>query len=103
MTTSLAETVVGKIVARNPDVARVFEKYQIDYCCRGGITLVEACKIQNVELEKVAYEIEQVQQDSDANDEKNWNDSPLNELADHIVEKTSSIFSDGVASDHWIG
>ncbi|MEZ6093413.1 MAG: iron-sulfur cluster repair di-iron protein [Pirellulaceae bacterium] len=84
-TLQLAETVVGKIVAKHPKVARVFEKHQIDYCCRGGTTLVEACKLQEVDVELVAAEIEQVQNSSEPSDETNWNEAPLTELANHIV------------------
>lgn len=85
-TLQLAETVVGKIVAKHPKVARVFEKHQIDYCCRGGTTLVEACKLQEVDVELVAAEIEQVQNSSEPSDETNWNEAPLTDLANHIVE-----------------
>ena len=85
-TLQLAETVVGKIVARHPKVASVFEKHQIDYCCRGGTTLVEACKIQGVDIDEVAAEIEQVQNSGVSTDETNWNEAPLTVLADHIVD-----------------
>ena len=85
-TLQLAETVVGKIVARHPKVARVFENYQIDYCCRGGTTLGEACRIQGVDVEQVATEIEQVQSAGESTDETNWNEAPLRKLADHIVQ-----------------
>ena len=86
MTTELSQTVVGKIVARHPKVARVFEKHQIDYCCRGGTTLSEACKIQDIDVNQVVAEIEQAQNTSEPSKETNWNEAPLTQLADHIVE-----------------
>ncbi len=82
----LADTRVGKLVARQPGVARVFEKYQIDYCCRGGTTLSEACKIQNVDMEQVISEIELVQDTGESPVETNWNKSTLTELVNHIVD-----------------
>lgn len=82
----LTETVVGKIVARHPKVARVFEKHQIDYCCRGGTTLNEACKLQGVDVNQVAAEIVKAQADVEPTNETNWNEAQLTELADHIVE-----------------
>ena len=85
-TLQIAETVVGKIVAKHPKVARVFEKHQIDYCCRGGTTLAEACQLQGADLEVVAAEIEQVRDGDVSTDETNWNEAPLAELADHIVD-----------------
>jgi regulator of cell morphogenesis and NO signaling len=85
-TSQLAKTVVGKIVAKHPQVARVFEQHQIDYCCRGGTTLAEACKCQDVDLDRVVAEIEQIQNNSEASDETSWDKAPLTELANHIVE-----------------
>ena len=86
-TTQLPETRVGKIVAQQPGVARIFEKYQIDYCCRGGTTLNEACKLQNVDMKQVVREIEQVPDGKNSTGESNWNESSLSQLIDHIVNK----------------
>lgn len=85
-TLKLADTVVGKIVARNPNVAHVFEKHQIDYCCRGATTLTEACKIQNVDLDLVTSEIQQLQAQQPEPDQTDWTQAPLVELANHIVD-----------------
>ena len=82
---NLAETRVGRIVAQHPKVARVFEKYQIDYCCRGDTSLAEACALQNLGVGQVVSEIEQIQT-SDKFVEKNWSEAPLTELVDHIVD-----------------
>lgn len=84
-TPQLTATVVGKIVAQYPQVARVFEKYRIDYCCRGGTTLEEACKLQGVNAGEVVAEIEQAKLVGDSGELTNWNEAPLTELADHIV------------------
>lgn len=83
---NLTDTSVGKIVAQQPRIARVFEKHQIDYCCRGGTTLSEACALQNVDVEQVISAIEQVQNSDESFDETNWNGAPLTKLADHIVQ-----------------
>lgn len=85
MTTDLSQTVVGRIVAKNPTVARIFEKHQIDYCCRGGTTLSEACQLQNVDVEQVVTEIQQIQNSDDVDDETNWNEWSLTDLANHVV------------------
>ena len=34
---------VAQIVTENAAAARVFQKYGIDYCCRGGVSVPEAC------------------------------------------------------------
>lgn len=81
----LAETRVGKIVARQPKVARVFEKYQIDYCCRGNTTLADACAEKKVNCTDLIEEIEQIDKNGRLESETDWNIASLTELADHIV------------------
>lgn len=43
METTLTQS-VGEIAATNPAAIRLFERYGIDYCCRGGIPLDDACR-----------------------------------------------------------
>lgn len=91
---TLTSTPVGKIVAKQPSVARVFEKYQIDYCCRGGTTLSEACDMQNVDVAQIISEIDQIQNSGGPTDETNWNEAPLTELANHIVDTHHRFLAD---------
>lgn len=43
MESTLTRT-VGEIAATNPAAIRIFERYGIDYCCRGGTELSDACR-----------------------------------------------------------
>lgn len=43
MESTLTRT-VGEIAATNPAAIRVFELFGIDYCCRGGTELPDACR-----------------------------------------------------------
>lgn len=59
MTSSLpasptAQTTVGEIVARQPILARVFERVGIDYCCGGKKSLAEACATKGLDAATVA-------------------------------------------------
>lgn len=86
MTTEMRDALVGTIVADDPAVAGVFEKHQIDYCCRGKTTLSEACTLQGVSVEDVMAEIEAVHNAASTVDDADWNEASLAELADHIVD-----------------
>lgn len=48
----LKESKVGEVVASNFKVAEVFEKYGIDFCCKGGMSLDAACQSKNIDSEK---------------------------------------------------
>lgn len=49
---------VADIVLANPDAARVFEKYEIDYCCHGKRPLPDACADAGVDPAVVQHELD---------------------------------------------
>lgn len=84
-TASIFQEPVGRIVARDPRVARAFEKHKIDYCCQGRTTLEEACQQAGLSLDDVLNDIVAVQKEAPV-EETDWNRTSLTELADHIEE-----------------
>ena len=51
-------TNVADLVIANPATARVFERYGIDYCCRGQRPLADACAEAGVSEEAVRADVE---------------------------------------------
>lgn len=80
---NLAQTKVGKIVAANYRTSAVFTAHQIDFCCGGGITLEEACKIKNQNLNQVIKELEETFKNTDVHD---WEEMELDQLIDRIID-----------------
>jgi regulator of cell morphogenesis and NO signaling len=74
---------VGQIVAADYRKARVFENFNIDFCCGGDITLDEACKEQKIEPGKLLTELKMVDKQETAED--SYNHWPLDFLVDYIV------------------
>jgi regulator of cell morphogenesis and NO signaling len=75
---------VGQLVAERPERARVFEEFDIDYCCGGKRTLGEACVRRGVDPKIVVQRLEQVDVEPDT-PERNWEDEPIAELCEFIV------------------
>ncbi len=75
---------VGEIAAENPSSARVFEKYEIDYCCGGKIPLAEVCQARGIQASEVEKELAQAAAARPA-DDRDWNSAPLELLIDHIL------------------
>jgi len=48
-----AQRTVGEIVAEKASRSRIFEQYQIDYCCGGKLTLGEACAAKGISVDVV--------------------------------------------------
>jgi regulator of cell morphogenesis and NO signaling len=72
-------------VAGEPGRSRVFQAFQIDFCCQGGRTLREACERKGVSLDAVLGQLEALRPAS-AEAHANPADLPPHELADYIVE-----------------
>lgn len=53
-------TTVRELVTQRPETTRVFEKFKIDYCCRGNTPLVEACEKAGVDLRESKHELEHI-------------------------------------------
>lgn len=85
---NLAKISVAQLVIDNPNLAKILEKYKIDYCCGGKISLEEAIqKIQNQDLTLESF-IQEFKQEIASNknaDTTNWSEASLTELVDHIV------------------
>jgi regulator of cell morphogenesis and NO signaling len=55
-----ADPTVADIVLANPEAARVFEKYEIDFCCHGKRPLPAACDEAGVDLAVVQAELDRL-------------------------------------------
>lgn len=77
---------VGEMVAQDWRTASVFQKYGIDFCCKGGQTIEAVCQKKGIDKNDLLADIAQsvVEDDSNQPDFKTW---PLDELADYIVDK----------------
>ncbi len=84
MTTLNAKSTVAQWVAAYPSTAHVFEQFQIDYCCGGGISLGEACGQKQLDALNIVEQLTQVIANPPQDSAQNWLNAPLTELCDHI-------------------
>ncbi|MDY0102362.1 MAG: iron-sulfur cluster repair di-iron protein [Lentimicrobium sp.] len=77
---------VGSFVTENYRTASIFDKYGIDFCCRGNRSLDEACNEHSVDKQALLNELANLSAEkaSDDNDPAHW---PLDLLADYIEKK----------------
>ncbi len=83
--TPLLERTVVELVAERPGRSRVFQAFNIDFCCQGGRTLREACERKGVASEAVVEQLEAELEDKSAS-AQNPAELPPHELAAYIVE-----------------
>lgn len=82
----LRETPVGSIVAQNLQIASIFDKYGIDYCCKGNRKLDDVCRLHGLDTEKIEQEIASMDEIT-VRSRLDFNGWPIDLLADYI-EKT---------------
>ena len=82
--TPITERTVGELVAERPGRSRVFESFQIDFCCQGARTLSEACERKNIALAAVVEQLEAEMAEA-VESLQNPADLPPHELAEYIV------------------
>jgi len=77
------ESTVGQIVRECPSRSRVFEQLQIDYCCGGKVSLLEACRKRNIGTDDVLRQLQDCE--SEIGDQRVDADAmSLTELVEHI-------------------
>lgn len=76
---------VGELVAADFRKAEVFKKYGIDFCCGGKKSLKETCEKKGLDVVEIERELNEISATS--NTDYNFQNMPLNELVDYIIEK----------------
>jgi regulator of cell morphogenesis and NO signaling len=80
----IEQKTVGEIASENPATVRVFEKYQIDFCCGGKMPIEEACRQRGIDADGLMAELEKVSSE-EPKESKDWASASLDELIAHIL------------------
>lgn len=83
MSINTAQT-ISELVAKNVHTAPVFEKFGLDFCCKGNRTLETACREAGVSVEQLVAALEQTPAPGGSPDYRSW---PLDLLSDYIEKK----------------
>ena len=76
---------LAQIVNNNHLTASVFEKYHLDFCCKGKRSLEQACAEQELSVSRVTEELENIFT-KDSNSAIDFETMNLAQLADYIVQ-----------------
>ncbi|NLX73251.1 MAG: iron-sulfur cluster repair di-iron protein [Bacteroidales bacterium] len=81
-----ADSFVKEVVKSNFKTARLFQDYNIDYCCGGKKAIYEACEEAGVDAEQLISQLELILTQKDPGPEY-INKLSLKELSDYIVKR----------------
>lgn len=79
-------TLVSEIVIQNYKAASLLLKYNIDFCCNGNITLLEASTISGIDIQQFLDELAPILEHKDP-DTEYINQLSLTDLSVHIEEQ----------------
>jgi len=77
---------IGELVAQDYRSAAVFEKYGIDFCCKGNVTLTEVCDKKGIDIKTILEDLEKIKSDTN-NQDSGYNSWSLDLLTDYIEKK----------------
>lgn len=80
----ILSSTLGQIVADNFKAATVFQKHNLDFCCKGNRNFVDACNDSGLNPAQLAAEIGNLQSTPVETDFRQW---PLDMLIDHIYRQ----------------
>ena len=86
MNQSLSSLSLAQIVNNNHQAASVFEKYHLDFCCKGKRSLEQACTEQQLSISKVTEDLENVFTKDNNSTAVDFEKMNLTQLADYIVQ-----------------
>jgi len=80
----LYQMTLSEIVNKDFRTAQIFEKYNLDFCCRGNKSLSEACNEKGLKSEKVFSELQNISVNNAANSIR-YDEWELDFLIDYII------------------
>lgn len=85
MTDAFKSETIKKIVTDDYRAASIFEKFSLDFCCKGGVTVEQACSEKNIDPAPIFAALEQLrrQPDSGSHTFADWGPE---ELVSYIVK-----------------
>lgn len=80
-----ASQTIKEIVTQNFRTASVFEKYSLDFCCKGGVTIHDACREKQIDPSTVITDLLALNTAEDASSQR-FNQWDTDFLATYIIE-----------------
>ena len=76
---------LAQIVTLDHRAAAIFEKYHLDFCCKGKRSLQQACVEQKLSVDDITVELENILQKDPGNNKNSFEFLSLSQLVDYIV------------------
>ncbi len=82
---SIYDQTIGALAREIPGATRVFRHYQLDFCCGGGHSLLQAAKERGLDATEIAQALEALR--GQPGGDRDWREASVTELIDHILAR----------------
>lgn len=97
MATLTPQAIVGQLVNERASRAKVFERFGIDYCCGGKLSIADACGKKGVDPTAVLAALDAVDAAlGTVTDERDWTQAPIDTLITHILDTHHAYLRDAL-------
>lgn len=86
MAAKLNNVTLAQLVNQHHQAAAVFEKYHLDFCCKGKRTLAKACEEQQLDVHQISAELESLFENKDSQQVLDFEKMTLPQLCDYLVQ-----------------
>jgi regulator of cell morphogenesis and NO signaling len=76
---------LAQIVTLDHRAAAIFEKYHLDFCCKGKRSLQQACTEQQLPVDEITTELQNIFKKDPSHNENSFEHLSLTQLVDYIV------------------
>ncbi len=84
MTTLNPARTVGDLAVQYAGASRVFHRHGLDFCCKGQVSLEDACSEKGLDAASVLEEI-RAEVVPDESSFRRWDQEPLEDVLDHVL------------------
>ena len=89
-------SIIGELVASDYRKADIFKRFNIDFCCKGKITLEEVCKNEGIDLDDLLQALNELEIDQKVKGSQDFDNWELDKLIDHIINKHHSYVKESI-------
>ncbi|QNN55664.1 iron-sulfur cluster repair protein YtfE [Diaphorobacter ruginosibacter] len=82
---------LGQLARRIPGATRVFDQYQLDFCCAGNRTLRTAAGAAGIPPEPIVAELQALQLRAEESSERDWGAATDKELVAHLLGRYHAV------------
>ena len=82
---------LGQLARTIPGATRIFDQYQLDFCCAGNRTLRTAADAAGIQADPLVVELQALQLRAEPGGERDWSEASDQDLVEHLLARYHTV------------